>query len=348
MYYDRSEERLALAKQAVDKAFQLNIDLPEAHVALGYYYYLGHLDYDRALEQFAIARKSQPNNSGLLFGIGCVQRRQGKFEQAVANLKNACELNPHSANLTYNLGETFLLLRKYSESERYFDRAISLSPDWPDPYVSKARLYLLREGSTQKARAILEESSQNIGSVEDPFFVLWFILLNLFDGNYQEALAQLSSWKLEAFESQFYFIPRALLYAQINGLLANRQLEQSHYESARSILEIKMQEQPEDARFHSSLGIAYAGLDRKQDAIREGKLGVELLPVTKEAWKGLYRIADLARVYVMVGEHDLAIEQLEYLLSRPGNMSIPLIQLDPAWNPLRDHSRFKKLVEPYK
>ena len=72
---------------------------------------------------------------------------------------------------------------------------------------------------------------------------------------------------------------------------------------------------------------------------------MELLPVTKEAWKGLYRIADLARVYVMVGEHDLAIEQLEYLLARPGNMSIPLIQLDPAWAPLRDHPRFKKLVE---
>ena len=88
-----------------------------------------------------------------------------------------------------------------------------------------------------------------------------------------------------------------------------------------------------------------AGLGRKQDAIREGKLGVELLPVTKEAWKGLYRIADLARVYVMVGEHDLAIDQLEFLLSKPGELSIPLIQLDPAWDPLRNHPRFKKLVE---
>jgi len=345
MYYDRSEERLALAKQAVDKAFQLNPELPEAHVALGFYHYWGQLDYDHALEQFAIARKSQPNNSDLLFGIGCVQRRQGKFEQAVANLKNACELNPRSADLTYDLGETFMLLRKYSESERYFDRAILLSPDWPDPYVSKARLYLLREGNTQKARAVLEESSQNIGSVEDPFIVLWFILLNLFDGDYQEALAQLSSWKLEAFESQFYFIPKVQLYAQINGLLANRELEQSHYESARSNLETKMHEQPDDARFRSSLGIAYAGLGRKQDAIREGKLGVELLPVTKEAWRGLYRVRDLAYIYVIVGEFDSAIDQIEFLLSIPGEMSVPLLQLDPAWDPLRNHPRFKKLLK---
>ena len=93
LYYDRSEECLAMAKQAVDKAFQLNPNLPETHLALGHYYYQGHLDYDRALEQFAIARKSQPNNSELLSFIGFVQRRQGKFEQAVANLKKG--LGPH-------------------------------------------------------------------------------------------------------------------------------------------------------------------------------------------------------------------------------------------------------------
>ncbi|MFC1603812.1 hypothetical protein ACFL5F_02185 [Planctomycetota bacterium] len=120
---------------------------------------------------------------------------------------------------------------------------------------------------------------------------------------------------------------------------------QAAYDSARNTLESKIQEQPEDARLHSSLGIAYAGLGHKEDAIREGKLAVDLLPVTKEAWKGLYRIEDLARIYVMVGEYDLAIEQLEYLLARPGNMSIPLLQLDPAWNPLRNHPRFKKLLE---
>ena len=80
---------------------------------------------------------------------------------------------------------------------------------------------------------------------------------------------------------------------------------QAAYDSARNTLESKIQQQPDDARFHSSLGIAYVGLGRNQDAIREGKLAVELLPVTKEAWKGLYRIEDLARVYVMVGEYDL-------------------------------------------
>ncbi len=344
-YYDRSEERLAMAKQAVDKALQLNPDLPEAHLALGHYYYHGHLDYDRALEQFAIARKSQPNNSDLLSFIGFVQRRQGKFEQALANIKKASELDPLSCKLAWDVGSTFVLLRKYPEAEPYFNRAISLAPDQPAPYSKKAWLYLLAEGSTEKARAVLAEALQNIKSTKNAEIVNWLVFIDVCDGNYQEALTQLSSWTLESFDMYFYFIPKALLNAQINGLMGNQQLEQAYYESARSILESKIEEQPEDARFHSALGIAYAGLGRKEDAIREGKLAVELLPVSKDALRGAFRVEDLARVYVMVGEFDAAIDRLEFLLSRTGKMSIPLLRLDPAWNPLRNHPRFKKLVE---
>ena len=124
-----------------------------------------------------------------------------------------------------------------------------------------------------------------------------------------------------------------------------KELAKKYYDEARSILESKIEERPEDARLHTSLGIVYAGLGRKEDAIRKGKLGVELLPVTKEAIGGLIRVEDLARIYVMVGEFDAAIEQLEFLLSNPGLMSIPLLRLHPAWDPLRDHPRFKKLVE---
>jgi len=121
------------------------------------------------------------------------------------------------------------------------------------------------------------------------------------------------------------------------------ELAKKYYDDARSILETKVQERPEDV--HSTLGIAYAGLGRKEDAIREGKIGVKLLPVTKEAYRGLYRVQALAKIYVMVGEFDAAIDQLEFLLARPGEMSIPLLRLDPAWAPLRDHPRFRKLLE---
>jgi serine/threonine-protein kinase len=343
-YYDGSKERLALAKQAVDKAFQLNPNLPEAHLALGFYHYWGHLDYDRALEQFAIARKSHPNNSEVLRGIGWVQRRQGKFEQALANLKRACELDPLSSLLSSTVAQTFMLLRKYPEAELYRDQAILLAPDLSNRYVEKAWLYVLWEGRTEKARAVLEEALQNIKSLEDTDIVNLLVTLDVYDGNYQEALDRLSL-KSEDIDNVWAFLPSALRYALIYGYMNKNELAKKYCDEARSILETKIQQQPQDARFHSSLGIAYAGLGRKEDAIRQGKLGVELLPVSKEAMAGLWRVEDLARIYVMVGEFDAAIDQLEYLLSIPSRLSIPLLKIDPAWDPLRGHPRFKKLIE---
>jgi len=343
-FFDGSEERLALAKQAVDKAFQLNPHLPEAHKALGFYYYWGHLDYERALEQFAIAQKSRPNDTGLLAGIGYVQRRQGKFEQALANIKRACELDPLSNLLSASVGDTFMLLRRYAEAERYYDRAILLRFDVPHPYFSKARSHLLWEGSTENARAVLEEALENIKTTENTLIVDLLVMLDVYDRNYQEALDRLSL-KSEDIDNRGYFIPKALRYALIYRYMNKNKLAKKYYDEARRILDSKIQERAEDARLHSSLGIAYAGLGRKEEAIREGKLGVELLPVSKEAIRGTLRVEDLARIYVMVGEFDAAIDQLEFLLSTPGWMSIPLLRLDPAWDPLRDHRRFKKLLE---
>ena len=345
-YSDRSEERLALAKQAIDKAFQLNPNLPEAHLALGDYYYRGHLDYDRALEHFAIARKSQPNNSELLSLIGFVQRRQGKFEQALANLKKASELNPFPTQI-YHVALTYMILGKYAEAEGYYERIISLTLNLSIGYRSKAWLYLRWQGSTEKARAILAEALQNIKSTEEHHIVNLLVDIDVLDRNYQEALDRLSL-KSEDTDNRFYFRPNALRYALIYGFMNKNELAKKYYDEARSILESKIQERPEDAQFHSSLGIAYAGLDRKEDALREGRLGVKLLPVTKDAWVGVYRVEDLAKIYVMVDEFDAAIDKLEFLLYRPGKMSIPLLRLDPAWDPLRNHPRFKKLIKSNK
>ncbi len=169
-------------------------------------------------------------------------------------------------------------------------------------------------------------------------------MLDVFDRNYQGALDQLSL-KARDTDHQFRFIPTALQYARIYQYMNKNEMAKKYYDEARSVLESKIREQPEDARFHSSLGVAYAGLGRKQDAIREGKLAVELLPVTKEAWRGLHLVEDLAKIYVMVGEFDAAINQIEYLLSIPGELSIPLLQLDPIWDPLHYHPRYKKLIQ---
>ena len=124
-------------------------------------------------------------------------------------------------------------------------------------------------------------------------------------------------------------------------------LNQSHYDIARDFLEDKIEETPDDSRLHSALGITYASLGLKEAAVREGELGVELLPVSKEAWKGAYRLEDLSQIYAMVGKHDAAINHLETLLNIPSDLSVILLQLDPKWDPLREHPRFISLLQKH-
>jgi serine/threonine-protein kinase len=316
--------------------------LPEAHLALGHYYYC-QSDWDGALHEFGIARKSLPNDSDLLSFVGFVQRRQGKFEEALDNIKRASELDPLSEDIIISLGETFAYMRNYPEAMRCFDRAISLAPDVARPYGYKASLYLLWEGKTEEARAVVEKALKISRSSEESPIDNWLIDLDVYEGNYQKALKQLTL-KSEDIESQDSFIPWAMRCASIYGYM-NNDLAKKYYDESRKILEAKRKQQPDDARFHSALGIAYAGLGRKQDAIREGRLAVELLPLSKDAIRGLSRVDDLARIYVMVGEFDLAIKQIEILLSQPSELSIPLLRLDPAWAPLRKRPRFKELLK---
>jgi len=344
--YDHTPERLEMAEKNVHEALQLEPDLPEAHLALGHYYYNCRSDWDQALYEFAIARTSLPNDSDLLSFIGYVQRRQGKFQEALANIKSASELaselNPRSNNITISLGETLMYMRNYPEAMRCFDKAISLAPDMTRAYGYKASLYLLWEGSTKKARAVVKKALESVGLPERSAIFNLLINLDLYDGNYQDALRRVSS-RSENIDTQDFFIPVAMQHARIYGYMKD-DLAKEHYEAGQKIVEAKTRQDPNDARLHSALGITYAGLGRKQDAIREGKLAVDLLPVNKDAMRGICRVSDLARIYVMVGDFDLAVNQIEFLLSIPSELSIPLLRLDPAWNPLRRHARFKKLI----
>lgn len=343
MYYDHSEERLAKAKMAADKAFKLGPGLSEAHQSLGAYYLLGHLDYDRALREFAAADVSR-NDLGLPTPMALLLQRQGKFREALAEYEKAFQLDPASSQRANLYAQNYDLLRDFPRAEVLYNRAIALAPDRTWPYFWKVGLHLRWDGSTLRAREVLDKA-RSAGVADDPILLFARVLVEIFDHRYEDALGLLSSRAPEVIEDQFRFIPRAQLYAQIYGLMLRRDLEQVYYDSARTFVSRKVQEWPEDPRLRSALGIAYAGLGRKQEAIREGQKAVELLPISKEAWRGYYRALDLARIHTMVGDHGAAIDQLEYLLSIPGHVTVAWLRIDPTWDPLRGHPRFRRLVD---
>lgn len=342
--HDRSKERIAMAWEESEKAIKLNPELPEAHWARGLYHYWCRSEYELALKELEIARKSQPNNSQFLASIGHVQRRQGKFEEALANYKRALELDPQSRAGT--IATTLLWLRRYQEAEHYYERAISLAPNEDFNHFVKAILYLLWKGSTVEARSVLDRASKYFNLEDKQRFVNLLFELDILERNYQGALDRLIFIR-EDLDKRNYFDPNVLRYARIYEYMNKKELAEKYYNKARIILEAKIQQDPNDDRFHSALGIAYAGLGRKEDAVHEGRCAVKLIPYTKDIEQGFHRARDLAYIYTMVGEYDAAVNQIEFLLSVPGELSIPLLKIDPIWDPLRNHPRFQKLLESY-
>jgi TolB-like protein/Flp pilus assembly protein TadD len=344
-YQDRSESTLHISKQLIEKAFVLDPDLPEAHLALGTYYYDGYLDYSKALEQCNLVLKEQPGNPDAMYLSASIYRRAGNWEKAKSTYLKAFDLDPRSTRIAFNTGETFDLLRDYSKAEKFCNMAIMLQPDWMNPYQELSRLFLQREGDTKKAREILDNAIINHKSLlSDSLIVESKILIDIYEGKFENAIKNLSLCKSDVFQTQFYYRPKSLYYARIYDLMNKPEFRHAYYDSTRILLEKKINEMPEDSRFYSAIGIAYAGLGYKEKALAAGEKAVEIMPIEKEAYKGTYRIEDLARINVMVIEYTNAMEQIKLLLSIPGPISTKLLLLDPAWKPLWDLPEFKKII----
>jgi TolB-like protein/DNA-binding SARP family transcriptional activator/Tfp pilus assembly protein PilF len=343
-HYDHSHERATAAREAAERARQLAPDAPEVHRAVAYYLYHCQLDYKQALTQFNFSVAAQPSDEYTWMGIAAVRRRQGDFLGAIEAFERALEIDPLSTVLAENTATTYAALGEFSMAEHYIDKAIALRPDYSRPYGRKALMYLSWNGNIERAREALRVCAWEIGPTTEPYVLIASLFVELYDRQYGAALQRLTSAFPETVESQYYVLPRTLLLGHTYQLMGDVDRAVASYDSARAILEEKRRQDFDDPRLHSAVGIAYAGLGFEQQAIHAGELAVELMPISKEARRGVYRLEDLAWIYVLTGHHDAAVEKLEQLLSVPGEITATRLRLDPKWDPLRDHARFQAML----
>jgi serine/threonine protein kinase/tetratricopeptide (TPR) repeat protein len=344
------QDGLAKARAAADEAMRIDPDLPEGHLSLGFICYYGSRDYNRALEHFFRVHKQRPGDAEVNDAIGLIKRRQGKWDEALMYFERAIKMNPRSHIMHWdNFGMTYYMLRRYDEAEGYIDRAISLEPDMPTPYFLKAAIAISRDGDLKMAKQYMEKSVERI-----PPNDLW-MMANLFQSSIMRICYDSPCDEIDKISHKFNAPANSLVSAIFYTARArcslwrkNDQEAAALLDSARVILERVPQRGVQIISFRSiQLGLVYAYLGRKEDAIREGEKAVELLPISKDAFEGPSGMISLAEIYTIVGEYEAAIDQLEVLLSTPCEFSAQEIRLDPIWDPLRDHPRFKRLLDKY-
>jgi len=342
--YDFSEGRRLKAKTALDKAAELAPGDPMVHLASGYYNLLVERDVPKALGEFDIAARDLPDDADLLQAMADGFREQGQWTEAIEHYRRASELNPRSASLWVDLADTHWWMRRYTEANAACDKALALAPDQMWPYLSKAFNFWSWKGELKESRAVLEAMPTDIR--DDWVDWAWF-MQNLLEGKYRGALDRIASKSDGWIRIKVGAQPVSLLSAQVYEYLGEPERALTHYQTARVTLEAEVQAHPEDPRYHSSLGVTYAALGRKEDAIREGKRAVELLPMSKDAVYGIPYVIDLAHIYSLVGDHQAAVQELDHLLSVPSWISPGWLAADPRWNRLRDDPGFKQLIEKY-
>ena len=342
--FDRTPNRLALAKAAVDSAFRLKPDSGEAHLALGTHLYHGYLDYDRARDELAIAIRTLPNNARIFEWIGYIDRRQNRWYDAVRNFERAMQLDPQNVKILTSAAGTYHLLREYERERESVDRLIAIEPNNIDHRLERAQIDLRERANTRAAHAVLEKIL-----TDNPGWAWARFDLALYERDpvaADRALAELRAMGEDIFNVGRGGLRFSLAYLQ--GLVARMKGDAAGARAAFIAARVQQEEavraRPDYGPPLCALGLIDAGLGRKEEALREGRRALELAPIVKDPFDGVDMLYIYAVICAWTGERDLAIEQLETVAKIPAGPSYGDLRLSPNWDSLRDDPRFEKLV----
>jgi len=343
---DRTPARLAMAKDAIDSAFRLKPDSGEAHLAQAVHLYRGYGDYDGALAELEIARRILPNQARIFQLMGAIQRRQGHWEDSRRNLERAAELDPRDLNTLDTLSSDYARFRRYAEAKGWLTRALAVAE--PDDVYMKLALPNWELDVNANTRPLHEAIDSlraiNPAAVRSVTAEKWlFCALAERDGAAAtQALSALGDKEIRIVD-QVHF-NRAFVEGLIARMINDEQKAQSAFTAAHAEQEKIVAAQPDFGPSWCLLGMIDAGLGRKEEALREGRRALELLPVEKDALVGQYLVRYFAVIAAWVGEKDLACEQVAIAVRPPSNVRYGELKLMPWWDPLRGEPCFEKIV----
>jgi TolB-like protein/Tfp pilus assembly protein PilF len=344
---DASSEHHEQAHSLAERALQLQPDLPEAHLALGFSYYYGDNNYDAALKEFEIAQRGLRNESEVYVAVGGIQRRQGKWPESTANFEKAVGLNPKDTWPLQNLAMNYQLLRNFDAANRTVDRALQINPQAIAIWELKAKLALGEKGDFGVFDQALEKVKSFPLSNEERLVIIGgeanFLLL-------QRKYKQLLQLGEQFRDDLFAAVPGSLAQKYFSIGVAQKALGDdaaagTAFFKAKDLLEEQVKQRPHDPDLHVRLAKILAWLGEKDAAIADAQRAMDLRPESKDAFEGPVTTEQAAQVYAILGDKARAIELLDGLLSRPSEVTLQTLKVNPAWDPLRSDPAFQKLCE---
>jgi len=348
--FDPTRERRQKARALAEQALQLQPDLPEAHLAMGFSYYYGDNNYDAAQKEFEIARRGLPNESEVYLALGAIQRRQGKWAESTANFEKAVSLNPKDNLPLQNLVTNYQDLRNFDAANKTVDRGLALDPTAFGLLELKSKLAIFEKGdfsvaekafAAVKSMPMTNEQKLKTASARADVFVL--------ERKYQEALREAESLP----DDQLALIhSEALCYKYFLIGFARKALQdeagaRAAFLKTKDLLEAQLKESPDAEEMHVQLAKVLAHLGEKDAALAQARRATELRPESKDALGGAEIAAGVAEVHAILGDNDRAIEILDGLLGRPSAVTVQGLKINPIWDPLRNDPRFQAFLNKY-
>jgi TolB-like protein/Flp pilus assembly protein TadD len=343
--FTQAQESKPKARAEAEAALRLAPDLAEAHLAMGLCLYWTEGDFDAAFKEFSIAATASPNNSEALVYTGLIYRRQGRWRDALASFARAENLDPRNFEPAHHGPATYLCLRDWNAAVAGYNHLLEISPDSITSRVRLAWAEIGRDSNTIAAKATLRKIPAGIDPDGDVSLANWNV--SMMERDFDAAEKILGTFPRERFDET----PKSLFQGDIALARGDVAQARSLYENGRPAMEAQVRDHPDDSQRRARLGLLYACLGRKEDAIRESRRAIDLRRERKDALETPLRENNLAMVYVLIGETGQAIALIERLLSAPGagwgddpSMTLAELRLRWQWDPLRNDPRFQKIL----
>ena len=340
---DHTPARLAMAESAIQAALRLRPDAGEGHLARAENLYRGYYDFDGALSELDIASRTLPNDPRVSELIGYIERRRGKHEESLRRLERAVELDPRNFFTLEQIALSYQNLRRYPQMVTVLDRALAIQSADVEARTIRAFVDLDWKADPHPLHQEIERIRQQDPTALERVADTWFTCA-LAERDAAAAAKALEALGQNQYSNDAALFPRSFPEGLIARLTKNDSAANSAFSAARTEQEKSVLEQPNYGPPVCVLGLIDAALGRKEDALREGRRAVQLLPVEKDSINGVHMIEYLAMIAAWVGDKDLACSELAVATRLPGGLSYGQLKLMPMWDALRGDPRFDKIV----